>query len=99
YRMKQVLTYWSFDGLSLGILLMMIITYVVFNRSSSRSLYFALAVLLFVLCFFSPLHLLSAHYLFSAHMLVHVLLLLCVGPLLVLSLAPDKDLLSTFFLF
>ncbi len=97
--MKLILTYWSFDGSSLSILLLMIVVYIIINKSASRILYFALAVLLSALCLFSPLHILSAHYLFSAHMVVHVVLLLCVGPLLVLSLAPEKELLSSFFLF
>ncbi len=47
---------------------------------------FWMALLLLAILFFSPLQILSAYYLFSAHMLVHVALLLVVGPLLVASL-------------
>ncbi|MFL5742248.1 MAG: cytochrome c oxidase assembly protein [Flavisolibacter sp.] len=54
---------------------------------------------LLALCFFSPLQVLSAHYLFSAHMVVHVLLLLCVGPLLIASFSPQKKKGNTLFLF
>ncbi len=45
------------------------------------------AFVLTVICFYSPLHILSQEYLFSAHMVVHVLLLLVVAPLLVLALS------------
>ncbi len=51
---------------------------------------FAIAISLLAVCFFSPLQVLSADYLFTAHMIVHVLLLLVVGPLLVLSLRRDQ---------
>lgn len=50
-----------------------------------------LALALTILCFYSPLYLLSQEYLFSAHMVVHVLLLLVIGPLLVLALTKSSS--------
>ncbi len=58
-------------------------------RFSKKLLPFCIALVLMVICLISPLGLLSAHYLFSAHMAAHVILLLIVAPLLVLSL-PEK---------
>jgi putative membrane protein len=51
-----------------------------------RPLYFALAVMLFVLGFISPLGALAKGYLFSAHMAQHILLMLIVPALFLLSL-------------
>jgi len=51
-----------------------------------RPLYFAAAVVVFVLAFISPFNALANGYLFSAHMLQHILLVLIVPALLVLSL-------------
>jgi cytochrome c oxidase assembly factor CtaG len=54
---------------------------------NKTALFFAFALL--IICFFSPLHVLS-HYLFSAHMIIHVILLLLIGPLLLMSLSSDR---------
>jgi putative membrane protein len=79
--MRQLLTYWSLDWTSVVLLLIVISVVVESQRLNKR---IALAtLLLLVISLISPLHVLSADYLFSAHMTVHVILLLCVGPLLV----------------
>jgi putative membrane protein len=96
--MKQLITYWSIDLVSL-ILFMMIIIFLIVTRSFVARKTVIAALLLLILCFFSPLHILSAHYLFSAHMAVHVLLLLCVAPLLVLSMPPNTNVFNSLFLF
>jgi putative membrane protein len=51
-----------------------------------RPVYFAGAVVVFLLAFISPFNALANGYLFSAHMLQHILLVLIVPALLVLSL-------------
>jgi len=51
-----------------------------------RPLYFAAAVVVFLLALISPFNALANGYLFSAHMLQHILLVLIVPALLVLSL-------------
>jgi cytochrome c oxidase assembly factor CtaG len=98
--MKSILSYWSCDYALLGILIGICILYALLAKFTTHSiLYFVIAALLISLCFFSPLHILSAQYLFSVHMIVHVILLLCVGPLLLLCLSPEKPVLPFFFLF
>lgn len=95
--MKQLFSYWSFDLSSVSLMLL-IIFYVLKTKRIKKSILISILALL-ILCFFSPLHILSAHYLFSAHMLVHVILLLCVGPLLILSLSPHRKQLVRLFSF
>src|SRR5207247_1299309 len=51
-----------------------------------RPLYFAAAVVVFLLAFISPFNTLANGYLFSAHMVQHILLVLIVPALLMLSL-------------
>lgn len=85
--MKQLLSYWSFD-LSSVIVFAMTIFFIVLTKSFSNKKVITSILVLLIICSFSPLHILSASYLFSAHMTAHVLLLLCVGPLLVMSLPP-----------
>ena len=55
------------------------------KKKPSHHRAFLAAFLLLLVCFCSPLALLSTSYLFSAHMAVHVILLLIVGPLLAMS--------------
>ncbi len=58
-------------------------------RWSARAPLFAGGALVLLLALLSPLHELGDRYLFSAHMLQHLLLLLIVPPLLLLALPPD----------
>lgn len=86
--MNRLVRYWTWDWGSLLIILALIIVYLWFHRMAikQQSLSFIIALFLLIICFFSPLQILSGHYLFSAHMAVHVILLLLAGPLLLLSL-------------
>jgi cytochrome c oxidase assembly factor CtaG len=61
-----------------------------------RPLYFAAAVLLFLLSFMSPLGALANGYLFSAHMAQHIVLVLIVPALFLLSLPRSFSLRSPF---
>jgi cytochrome c oxidase assembly factor CtaG len=68
------------------------------GRLSLRAGYFGLAVALFFLALASPIGVLARGYLFSAHMLQHLLLTLAIPPLVLLSLptpsssdAPERD--------
>ncbi|MFL5731701.1 MAG: cytochrome c oxidase assembly protein [Chloroflexia bacterium] len=54
-------------------------------RLTAASLFFTAGVLVLLLALASPLHLLGEHYLFSAHMTQHLLLVLVVPPLLLLG--------------
>jgi cytochrome c oxidase assembly factor CtaG len=60
------------------------------GRLSGRAALFVLAVALFFLALASPIGVLSRGYLFSAHMLQHLLLVLAVPPLALLGL-PRED--------
>ncbi len=59
-------------------------------RLKKRFFYFISALLLIIVCIDSPLYFIGENYLFSAHMIVHVLLLLIAGPLLVASIPAGK---------
>jgi cytochrome c oxidase assembly factor CtaG len=96
--MKQLLTYWSFD-LSSVILFLVVTAFVVTTKGSGNKRTILITSLLLIICLFSPLHLLSSQYLFSAHMVVHIILLLWVGPLLVMSLSPEQKRFKKFFEF
>ena len=61
------------------------------SRISGRAAFFVLAVSLFFLALASPIGVLARGYLFSAHMLQHLLLMLAVPPLLLLGLPREKD--------
>jgi len=86
--MKAIFLYWHADFLTSLLLLLLAICYFALwkFRLHRVQVLFVFAILLLALCLISPLHTLSAHYLFSAHMTVHVILLLIVAPLLVMSL-------------
>jgi putative membrane protein len=64
-----------------------VLTYGVYfrGRHSARSAYFIAAVALFFLALCSPIGVLARGYLFSAHMLQHLILLLAVPPLMLLG--------------
>jgi putative membrane protein len=85
--MKALYTYWQWDAVTLVCLALLSVFYLgTHHFKIDRTIKSFVAVLLvLVLCFLSPLHVLAAQYLFSAHMVVHVLLLLVVGPLLTMS--------------
>jgi putative membrane protein len=59
-------------------------------RLSKRAWFFGAAVALFVVALLSPIDVLARGYLFSAHMLQHLLLLLVVPPLVLLALPPAE---------
>jgi cytochrome c oxidase assembly factor CtaG len=61
------------------------------GRLSGRAGYFVLAVTLFFLALASPIGVLARGYLFSAHMLQHLLLTLAIPPLVLLSLPSSSD--------
>lgn len=82
--MTTLLSYWSFS-ISSAILVVLLLTYIFWRNGIPRKGVLITLLLVLVLCFFSPLQILSSRYLLSAHMVVHVLLLLVLGPMLVIS--------------
>ena len=81
---------WGLDPIAVAVCLAAAIAYVVprGGRSSVRTAPLAVAILVFVLALASPIGQLAEGYLFSAHMLQHLLLVLVVPPLALLGLAP-----------
>jgi len=79
---------WRLDPLALAAIVAAAIAYRVPGRPFGlRLLPFALALLIFVLALASPIGQLADGYLFSAHMLQHLLLVLVVPPLALLGVA------------
>lgn len=86
--MENLLSYWMVDWGA--IIAAVILTYTYFNLSGGKlakgaGSYFS-GLVLMLLVTTSPLHFLGMHYLLSAYMLVHIVLLLLCGPLLVIGL-------------
>ncbi len=65
------------------------------NRLKWKSINFFIGILLFFLLTFSPLDFLGHYYLFSAHMIQHIILLLIIPPLLLTG--TDKEFLKKLF--
>jgi putative membrane protein len=61
------------------------------GRISGRAGFFALGVLVFFVALASPIGVLARGYLFSAHMLQHLLLMLAVPPLVLVGLPRERD--------
>ncbi len=88
---------WGWHASALAFCVVIVAAYVAFARrnegagvlrpvSSPRPAYLAVALLMFLVAEVSPVNTLAEGYLFSAHMVQHLLLLLVVPPLLLLSL-------------
>ena len=74
----------------IGCLAMLGCYFVSWPRIAKRAVYFCLGVLVLCLSLVSPIDPLGDEYLFSAHMLQHLLLILIVPPLLIAGLTPER---------
>ncbi|HEU5053504.1 MAG TPA: cytochrome c oxidase assembly protein [Hanamia sp.] len=90
--MNALLSYWSFDPLIILFIILNCLLYLftVRFKIASKAYYFLGAILLILLCETSPLNFLGENYLFSAHMLSHMLIVLLAGPLIVASLPAEN---------
>jgi len=79
---------WRFDPLAVAVCVAAAIATMAPGRFGVRVVPFAAALLIFVLALVSPIGQLADGYLFSAHMLQHLLLVLVVPPLALLGIAP-----------
>ena len=79
-------TAWTWNLIVLGLVIVASVGYWLAFRWRGRPLYFAGAVSVLLLAFVSPLSVLANGYVFSAHMVQHILLVLIVPALLLLSL-------------
>src|SRR6201981_3947635 len=79
-------TAWTRNSVVLALSTLACIGYFLAFGKRGRPLYFAAALAIFLLSFISPVNALANGYLFSAHMVQHILLVLIVPALLLLSL-------------
>ncbi len=89
-----LLTYWHWNLVPLLFSALALIFHYVSNnyRFTRKSPQFIAAIILFLITTLSPLNYLGMHFLFSAHMVNHVVLLLIIPPLMLT--ATDKDYLN-----
>src|SRR6478736_9593230 len=79
-------TAWTWNSIVLILSTVASVGYFLAFGRRGKPLYFAAAVVVFLLALISPFNALANGYLFSAHMVQHILLVLIVPALLVLSL-------------
>ena len=79
-------TAWTWNSILLTLSAVAFVGYFLAFGQRGRPLYFAAALVVFLLAFISPFSALANGYLFSAHMIQHILLVLIVPALLLLSL-------------
>jgi cytochrome c oxidase assembly factor CtaG len=86
--MSPIVLLWKWDGLAVVATLAAAALYAAVHRArlGPHAAYFAAALAIFVLALASPIGTLADGYLFSAHMLQHLLLVLIVPPLALLGL-------------
>src|SRR5437588_4942310 len=92
-------TAWTWNSLVLILSAVASVGYFLAFGQRGKPLYFAAAVVVFLLALISPFNALANGYLFSAHMVQHILLVLIVPALLVLSLPRSFSLHSPFAYF
>jgi cytochrome c oxidase assembly factor CtaG len=92
---RLLLTAWALDPFALAVAVASVVAYGVYvrrlGRFDGRAAFAATAAALFALAFVSPMGVLARGYLFSAHMLQHLLLVLVVPPLALLALPGRED--------
>src|SRR5689334_16029440 len=87
-------TAWTWNSIVLILCALALLGYFLAFGRQGRPLYFAGAVVVFLLAFISPFSALANGYLFSAHMVQHILLVLIVPALFLLSLPQSFSLRS-----
>jgi cytochrome c oxidase assembly factor CtaG len=99
--MKSIFFEWHFDPPTILFLiaLCVIYLYAIGFKLINRSLYFFAAIFLLIVCIDSPLHFLGESYLFSAHMLSHVLIILIAAPLIVAGIPEENKFKKSFHFF
>jgi len=89
--LEKILTSWSFYPSVLGGAFGLVVLYLAVTRlhPPRQFFWFLLGTVTLILALVSPLDILSDTYLFSAHMIQHLLLVLIIPPLLLIGLPPD----------
>jgi cytochrome c oxidase assembly factor CtaG len=89
-------TAWTWNSIIVSLVILSCLAYWIAFGRRGRPLYFAGAIVVFLLALVSPLSALANGYVFSAHMVQHILLVLIVPALLLLSLPRSFSLGSAF---
>ena len=92
-------TAWTWNSIVLSFGALAFIGYFLAFKQRGRPLYFVAALAVFLVALISPFNALANGYLFSAHMVQHILLLLVVPALLLLSLPKSFSLRRPFVYF
>ncbi len=94
---ELLLHHWHLNIFALVITISLIFFHIITNRYklTRKSIYFFSGILLFILSTFSSLDFLGNNYLFSAHMIEHIIILLVIPPLLLSG--TDKEFLIKVF--
>lgn len=90
--MHSIFSYWHFDFPSIILIagLCLLYFYAINFKIKKQSIYFFAGIFLLTVCIASPLHFLGENYLFSAHMLSHVLIILIAAPLIVAGIPAEN---------
>lgn len=90
--MPSIFSYWSLDIWTILFIagLCVLYLYAVDFKIKQKASYFFIAIILILLCVVSPLHFIGMHYLFSVHMVSHIILLLLAGPLIIAGI-PEEN--------
>ncbi|WP_423146031.1 cytochrome c oxidase assembly protein [Rubrolithibacter danxiaensis] len=91
--MTSILGYWNVESGIIIIVGLFLLLYFKLSdlRVKKEAIFYFSGLLIMLLAESSPLHFIGMHYLFSAHMIIHVILLLICGPLLVLGIPKKKE--------
>lgn len=90
--MRSLFSYWHFDPIIIAfvVVLCVLYFYALNFKVVKNCFYFFSGILILIICVASPLHFIGENYLFSAHMAIHVLLLLIAAPLLVKGIPTEN---------
>ena len=90
--MHNLFSFWHFDItlISFIAIITLLYFYILNFTLVKQSVYFFIGLSVIILAVASPLHFLGEYYLFSAHMVTHILLLLIAPPLMILSI-PEEN--------
>ncbi len=90
--MSSLFLQWHTDILMLVFITTIVVLYLymINFKLNKQSAYFFTGLFILILAVASPVHFLGMHYLFSAHMTTHIMLLLLAAPLMVLSIPAEN---------
>ncbi len=90
--MRALFNYWDFNLITVALifLLCLFYFYLCHFKLKKQAVYFFSGIVLLIICTSSPLHFLGEHYLFSAHMITHTIVLLLAAPLMVAGIPQEN---------